>query len=123
VQERCTLHQHPPANRSQALLEADEVGCSIIICLRGTRSRPNGAHHASEGRTMSARLPALLEAVGRVVPFIACAIGISCARSCIVQCPMSDARSPRMQLVPIVMGSKVKVKFSRLCLQKDARLI
>jgi hypothetical protein len=89
----------------------------MTICLRGTsRSRPSGAHHASEGRTVSARLPALLEAASRVVPFIACAIGISCERSCIVQCPMSDARSPRMQPAPIVIGSKVKVKFSMLCL-------
>ena len=88
----------------------------MMICLRGTRSLPTGAHHASEGRTVSAGLPALLEAPSRVVPFIACAIGISCARSCIVQCPISDARSPRMQPAPIAMGSKVKAKFSMLCL-------
>ena len=90
---------------SQASLEVDEAGCSMITFLKGSRSRPSGAHHASEGWTVSARLPALLEDAGRVVPFIACAIGISCARSCIMQCPMSDARSPRMQLAPIVMGS------------------
>eukprot|EP00964_Phaeocystis_antarctica_P149331 scaffold116432_cov63-Phaeocystis_antarctica.AAC.8 len=28
--------------------------CSMIICLSGSRSRPSGAHHASEGRTVSA---------------------------------------------------------------------
>ena len=77
----------------------------MTICLRGTRSRPSGAHHASEGRTVSAGLPALLEAASRVVPFIACAIGISCARSCIVLCPMSDERSPSTQPAPITMGS------------------
>ena len=90
----------------------------MMICLRGTRSRPTGAHHASEGRTVSAGLPALLEAASRVVPFIACAIGISCARSCKVQCPISDERSPRMQSAPIAMGSKVNAKFSMLCLLK-----
>ena len=104
------------ATQSQASLEADEAGSSMMICLRGTRSRPTGAHQASEGRTVSAGLPALLEAASRVVPFIVCAIGISCARSCIVQCPISDARSPRMQPAPIAMGSKVNAKFSMLCL-------
>ena len=52
------------------------------------------------------------------MPFIACAIGINCARSCSVQCPMIDARSPRTQPAPIVTGSKVNVEFSRLCLDK-----
>ena len=64
---------------AQTSLEADEAGFSMMIRLRGTTSRPTGVHHASEGRTVSARLPALLEAPSRVVPFIACAIGISCA--------------------------------------------
>ena len=68
---------------SQASLEADEGRVTGFIdgdlpqgC---TRSHPSGAHHASEGWTRSAGLPALLEAASRVVPFIACAIGISCA--------------------------------------------
>ena len=95
----------PSSYPSQASLEADEARCAMIISLRGSRSRPSGAHHASEGRTVSAGLPALLEAASRVMPFIACAIGISCARSCIVLCPMSDERSPSTQPAPIVMGS------------------
>ena len=77
----------------------------MIICLRGTRSRSSGAHHACEGRTVSAGLPVLLEAASRVIPFIACAIGISCARSCIVLCPMSEERSPSTHPAPITMGS------------------
>ena len=77
----------------------------MTICLRGTRSRSSGAHHASEGRTVSAGLPALLEAASRVIPFIACAIGISCARSCIVLCPMSEERSPSTHPAPTTMGS------------------
>eukprot|EP00964_Phaeocystis_antarctica_P053076 scaffold31103_cov54-Phaeocystis_antarctica.AAC.3 len=52
------------------------------------------------------------------MPFIACVIGISCARSCSVLCPMIDARSPRTQPAPIVTGSLVNVEFSRLCLDK-----
>eukprot|EP00964_Phaeocystis_antarctica_P020501 scaffold11335_cov66-Phaeocystis_antarctica.AAC.1 len=52
------------------------------------------------------------------MPFIACAIGINCARSCSVLCPMIDARSPRTQPAPIVTGSSVNVEFSRLCLDK-----
>eukprot|EP00964_Phaeocystis_antarctica_P116821 scaffold80712_cov66-Phaeocystis_antarctica.AAC.1 len=52
------------------------------------------------------------------MPFIACAIGINCARSCSVLCPMIDTRSPRTQPAPIVTGSLVNVEFSRLCLDK-----
>ena len=77
----------------------------MIISLRGSRSRPNGAHHASDGRTVLAGLPALLVATSRVMPLIACAIGINCARFCSVLCPMIDARSPRTQPAPIVTGS------------------
>eukprot|EP00964_Phaeocystis_antarctica_P073870 scaffold45368_cov63-Phaeocystis_antarctica.AAC.3 len=97
-----SISSQPPATHYQT---SGEAGYSTTTCLRGTRSRPNRAHHASDGRTVLAGLPALLVAASRVTPFIACVIGISCARSCSVLCPIIDARSPRTQPAPIVTGS------------------